>query len=651
MDLWDEASRDYDAEAKGRRFVAAKVAASEIWPTLAGAEDEQEYAFREGYSAHRLSELVASTLPEDVEWDVYEGVRNDVEASFRSDWKLHRRALLIDSMRKGAPFADYSDFQDCVSKNGDKDDPEAYCGKIKNETEDSKTSRLASLFVLSRRDQASFEDELRKRALPLSTDPHNLEHAHEHADKARNFDPGPIRDASDPANSAIDSSHMHDAPPSPHQQSLVERVKQKVLGPPHDPFALHGSKTAGDVPPEFLEQQKKKSDDSDSDSDSDKDSDKIPDFIQDKIDKKDSARTGGWADSLGDNLSGNDFYNTGLDNVTLGMLKSMLKALSPENQAKLKAMPLHDAVDLAWKMVNRTSPAMDQSMDSRAAKTAGEVPPQFKDQQKSDDDSDDDDDDKGDGGPGSDKWKEQQDGTNGDSNADPDNDNKAEDGSSNTDQKDDKSDSDDDDDSKPDFLKDKESAKTADKGECPKCGSGQFNSDIGYCPACHYSRNKGSSLQALLKRSQAATDHLAADPFGGSSNPFSMSGPGNSGNGPLPETPGTGAAGPGAGAGPGAPGMGGGGDPMTTGPEARPWTGDASGTAAPEQGMQQQVRDIDPFTQDQNALSPTSSLDKRQATLARITAGVLATNPGVSPEDARAIAEETLTRFPATVKD
>ena len=44
------------------------------------------------------------------------------------------------AMRKGAPFADYKDFADCVAKNGDKDDPEAYCGKIKHQVEDSKSS-------------------------------------------------------------------------------------------------------------------------------------------------------------------------------------------------------------------------------------------------------------------------------------------------------------------------------------------------------------------------------------------------------------------------------------------------------------------------------------------------------------------------------
>jgi hypothetical protein len=44
------------------------------------------------------------------------------------------------AMMKGAPFADYKDFADCVSKNQQAEDPEAYCGKIKHQVEDSKTA-------------------------------------------------------------------------------------------------------------------------------------------------------------------------------------------------------------------------------------------------------------------------------------------------------------------------------------------------------------------------------------------------------------------------------------------------------------------------------------------------------------------------------
>lgn len=39
------------------------------------------------------------------------------------------------TMKKGAPFAGYDSFDDCVSKNQDKGDPNAYCGAIKNQVE------------------------------------------------------------------------------------------------------------------------------------------------------------------------------------------------------------------------------------------------------------------------------------------------------------------------------------------------------------------------------------------------------------------------------------------------------------------------------------------------------------------------------------
>jgi hypothetical protein len=55
------------------------------------------------------------------------------------------RAEKEGSMHKGAPFAGYADFDACVAANQDKRDPEAYCGKIKHQVEDSKSSaRLAS---------------------------------------------------------------------------------------------------------------------------------------------------------------------------------------------------------------------------------------------------------------------------------------------------------------------------------------------------------------------------------------------------------------------------------------------------------------------------------------------------------------------------
>lgn len=43
-------------------------------------------------------------------------------------------------LKKGAPFAGYKDFDACVAANSDKDDPEAYCGKIKHQVEEGRES-------------------------------------------------------------------------------------------------------------------------------------------------------------------------------------------------------------------------------------------------------------------------------------------------------------------------------------------------------------------------------------------------------------------------------------------------------------------------------------------------------------------------------
>jgi hypothetical protein len=41
---------------------------------------------------------------------------------------------------RGNPFAGYKDWDDCIAKNQHREDPEAYCGKIKHETEDKKNT-------------------------------------------------------------------------------------------------------------------------------------------------------------------------------------------------------------------------------------------------------------------------------------------------------------------------------------------------------------------------------------------------------------------------------------------------------------------------------------------------------------------------------
>ncbi len=52
---------------------------------------------------------------------------------YRAEEEIYPR----ESMKKGAPFAGYKDFADCVAQHQDKDDPEAYCGKIKHQVEGS----------------------------------------------------------------------------------------------------------------------------------------------------------------------------------------------------------------------------------------------------------------------------------------------------------------------------------------------------------------------------------------------------------------------------------------------------------------------------------------------------------------------------------
>lgn len=45
-------------------------------------------------------------------------------------------------LRLGEPFSSYTDFADCVSKNQDKEDPEAYCASIKQKTEGEPASEV-----------------------------------------------------------------------------------------------------------------------------------------------------------------------------------------------------------------------------------------------------------------------------------------------------------------------------------------------------------------------------------------------------------------------------------------------------------------------------------------------------------------------------
>lgn len=73
-----------------------------------------------------------------------------------------------DGMRKGAPFAGYDDFEDCVQQNSDKDDPQAYCGKIKHEVEGR--IEAADEIELSESDAVAAYQELKKAMLPKRAD-------------------------------------------------------------------------------------------------------------------------------------------------------------------------------------------------------------------------------------------------------------------------------------------------------------------------------------------------------------------------------------------------------------------------------------------------------------------------------------------------
>lgn len=65
------------------------------------------------------------------------------------------------SMRKGAPFADYEDFEECEEENADKRDPAAYCGEIKHRTED-KDKKKSALKTEAHRPLHAIADEIRQ---------------------------------------------------------------------------------------------------------------------------------------------------------------------------------------------------------------------------------------------------------------------------------------------------------------------------------------------------------------------------------------------------------------------------------------------------------------------------------------------------------
>jgi len=65
--------------------------------------------------------------------DIEPGDPNAVVTLFEDGSDKGRLSAIVEI--KGEPFAGYTDFADCVSKNQDKGNPEAYCGTIKHQTE------------------------------------------------------------------------------------------------------------------------------------------------------------------------------------------------------------------------------------------------------------------------------------------------------------------------------------------------------------------------------------------------------------------------------------------------------------------------------------------------------------------------------------
>lgn len=73
--------------------------------------------------------------------------------------------------------------------------------------------------------------------------------------------------------------------------------------------------------------------------------------------KKSGRKTAAWIDDIRDQISPNGtkgFYDTGVDNVTAGMLVQVYDALNDENKAKFDGMDVLTAADIGWKLIERT---------------------------------------------------------------------------------------------------------------------------------------------------------------------------------------------------------------------------------------------------------------------------------------------------------
>lgn len=77
MDMWSEATRDFEREASERQLAEARIAVSEMWPFLAAAKSETDFANRLALISDRLAE--AAPDPD---------LRKRLEASLTDDFKV-----------------------------------------------------------------------------------------------------------------------------------------------------------------------------------------------------------------------------------------------------------------------------------------------------------------------------------------------------------------------------------------------------------------------------------------------------------------------------------------------------------------------------------------------------------------------------------
>jgi hypothetical protein len=145
--------------------------------------------------------------------------------------------------------------------------------------------------------------------------------------------------------------------------------------------------------------------------------------------------------------------------------------------------------------------------------------------------------------------------------------------------------------------------------------------------------SKSASLFPSLDKSAALLKKIAEE------NPFMHAGPGNPNSSaspasPMPKEPSGGRV----------PGTGSGtvNQPMTSGPESKPWETNTS----PDMGISSAPDSLAGGTGKDGGTNMLSNSSKKEAAILRITAGVIATNTGIDPQMARKVAIETVERFP-----